>query len=333
MSMFKTLAPFAADAPVTIIISPSGDRLHAFITQNKEKTDNALDLSLIATAEELDTQLPLAIAEHLARPDKSVAEQVKDQVDAQQESADTKATTKKPAKKSAAKPAAKKPAAKKPTPQKSKPAAPSKPKTPAKPRPAKTSAKPTKAERKATRSAAAAAIKTPVQTPILEPLIKKPVAPAEAGAQPTPTTDRLKASLDRAVDAQADKRAACLTDLRNAIALHGEKVTRRQFAELSNTGRSFERLFGSWENFRAALGKDMQKPGEVMQETGNSSQQVGNFMHAVDESTKQPAELVHSPGVTGAEKVDDKTLPLPGIETPPAAPAPAAAQSITASLI
>lgn len=130
--MFKELQPLAEKSPIAMIISAEGDDLRVIVTQKKAGSGRPLSLSILARPEELDTDLPGAIATasgELAKP-APVADQVKTQVDAARASAKTP-PRQSPAKPKAAKP---KPAKRSPAPKpakakktiKVKPAAPKK---------------------------------------------------------------------------------------------------------------------------------------------------------------------------------------------------------------
>lgn len=85
--MFKTLSSVAEHGPVHVIVSREGDagKLRVIITRRAGEEKEActpLSLSILAAAEELDAELPLALAEGLAMsdaPTPTVAEQVKAQ--------------------------------------------------------------------------------------------------------------------------------------------------------------------------------------------------------------------------------------------------------------
>jgi PRTRC genetic system protein E len=102
--MFKELFALTERAPVLVLVTREGDeKLRVNITRkaDEDEKDVPLSISILATPAELDTELPLALAEGfaLAEADKkpvSVADQVKTQVDAAK--ADSGTT---PAKKSA----------------------------------------------------------------------------------------------------------------------------------------------------------------------------------------------------------------------------------------
>ena len=82
--MFKELQPIAEKSPLAMMISAEGSQLRVVITQKKSGAAGApLSLSILATPEELDADLPASIAAaagELAKP-APVAEQVKTQVD------------------------------------------------------------------------------------------------------------------------------------------------------------------------------------------------------------------------------------------------------------
>lgn len=106
--MFTTLAPYAQHSIVEVKLIAEGDKLRAHINRKRdnENDEEVISLSLIGTPEELDIELPLALAEHLlatAAP-KSVAEQVKEQVEASRKDEDETPATPAKAKKAAAAP-------------------------------------------------------------------------------------------------------------------------------------------------------------------------------------------------------------------------------------
>lgn len=127
--MFKALHELARSSPITLLIATEATTsLRVTVAQKSTSKGVPLSISVVGTPEELDAELPGAIAaaaEDLKRP-APVAEQVRSQVDA----AKAAAPKPKPAKKAApAKPARKtKPAAKKKPTAKPKPAARPKPK-------------------------------------------------------------------------------------------------------------------------------------------------------------------------------------------------------------
>ena len=178
--MFKELFPIAERGQLLLVITRDGERLRVHITQKKTEDDDftPLNLALAATPEELDAELPMAIAEGAAmlsaEKSKSITEQVKGQVEQAKEaeeagdkksSTKTKVTQKKPAA------AAKKPA----TPAKAK--KPAAPKPPAK---AKATPKKKRAQGKAT-AADAATASTPQITPLLT---QEKLEAAAGGAEP-----------------------------------------------------------------------------------------------------------------------------------------------------
>jgi PRTRC genetic system protein E len=98
--MFKELFALTERAPVLLLLARDGDKLRVNLTRkgDKDEKEVPLSLSILATPEELDAELPLALAEGFALEDASkkvvsVADQVKGQVDA------AVAQEKKPAKK------------------------------------------------------------------------------------------------------------------------------------------------------------------------------------------------------------------------------------------
>lgn len=237
MSMFKTLSRFTEGSTVHVAIFAAGEgRLRAIISQKPDDADSdkkPLSLAVTGTPEELDTELPLALAESVAAPAKSVTDQVKEQQAEAATEANDKPDTGKLAAKTAAKASAK-----------------AAPKTPVK-KPVKTPVKtPGKMPvKKAEKPAPAAA-------PVIQPLYpEKPKAAAPKKA--TKSTER-----------QESKRADCLADLNDALAKHGDNLTRRLFAAEAKTGRSFETVFGSWEKFLDARAAEAnQKAIEAQQVT------------------------------------------------------------------
>ena len=229
MSMFKTLSRFTEGSTVHVAIFAAGEgRLRAIISQKPDDADSdkkPLSLAVTGTPEELDTELPLALAESVAAPAKSVTDQVKEQQAEAATEANDKPDTGKLAAKTAAKASTK-----------------AAPKTPVK-KPVKTPVK--KAEKPA-----------PAAAPVIQPLYpEKPKAAAPKKAT-------------KSADRQEAKRAACLADLNDALAKHGDNLTRRLFAAEAKTGRSFETVFGSWEKFLDARATEAnQKAIEAQQAT------------------------------------------------------------------
>ncbi len=87
--MFKELFALAERAPVLLLCSREADKLRVNLMRKQDKDEKAvpLSISILATPEELDAELPLALSEGLAMteaPTKapSVADQVKAQVEA-----------------------------------------------------------------------------------------------------------------------------------------------------------------------------------------------------------------------------------------------------------
>jgi upstream activation factor subunit UAF30 len=85
--MFKELFALTERAPVLLLLARDGDKLRVNLTRktDKDEKDVPLSLSILATPEELDAELPLALAEGFALSEASkkavsVADQVKGQV-------------------------------------------------------------------------------------------------------------------------------------------------------------------------------------------------------------------------------------------------------------
>ena len=85
--MFKELAALAQHSPLLLLVSREGEKLRVNLTRKADEDEKttALSLSILATAEELDAELPLALAEGLAMSDApaatpTVTDQVKSQV-------------------------------------------------------------------------------------------------------------------------------------------------------------------------------------------------------------------------------------------------------------
>lgn len=214
--MFRELKDFAVAAPVSLTIFPAGDELRVVITQKQNGSEHVpLSLAVTGTAEELDRDLPLAIAESRAIPTKSVKEQVSEQARAQASATaggaedDDAAGDQTPSKTQTRKPAKQK----------------ARPQRPAPRKPAR----------------------TPTITPLVKPEAPKPDKKAEPKGAATPTPG------SRAAEKLAAKREACLADLTTAMAKHGSQVTRAQYAALkTKTGRGYETAFGGWTQFLEA---------------------------------------------------------------------------------
>lgn len=106
--MFKTLAPYAQHSIVEVKLIVEGGLLRAHINRrpNEENDEKVISLSLLNTPERLDAELALALAEHFLETEapKSVAEQVKEQIDAGSKEEAPAAPAKAKAKKAAATP-------------------------------------------------------------------------------------------------------------------------------------------------------------------------------------------------------------------------------------
>lgn len=177
--MFKELFPIVERAPLMLMITKDGDRMRVHITQKKDDKDDftPLNLAIAATPEELDAELPMAIAEGAAmlsdEKPKSIADQVKGQVEQAKDAAEEGDKKPSKAKKAAPTPRKKVAAPKKPA---SKPAKQAKPKA----------KKPGKG--KPSRSEPA----TPQITPLLKP---EDLEQAAASSAP-PSPEAIAAGLD-----------------------------------------------------------------------------------------------------------------------------------------
>lgn len=80
--------------------------------------------------------------------------------------------------------------------------------------------------------------------------IPKPMASERVKAK-MPVKARASKSLPKknAPPDNSDKREQCLAELVALMAMHGPRITRREYAKFAKTGRSFERIFGTWEAF------------------------------------------------------------------------------------
>ncbi len=191
--MFKELFPIVERAPLMLMITKDGERLRVHITQKKDDKDDftPLNLAIAATPEELDAELPMAIAEGAAmlsdEKPKSIADQVKGQVEQAKDAAEE--GDKKPSKAKKAAPAPRK-----------KVAAPKKPAT-SKPvkraKPAK-APKPGKGKKREAGDAAAAPA-----TPQITPLLKAEDL-ERAAASSTPSTPEATA-IAQSLDAPAEQ--------------------------------------------------------------------------------------------------------------------------------
>jgi PRTRC genetic system protein E len=215
--MFKTLAAFAATSPVIITIFPATDgEVRAFITQKKDDSNfprKTIDLNITGTPEELDAQLPIAIAESFAAAPKTIAEQVASQA-VQAE------------------------------PLNSSSGAADEAKTPETPRKQKT-LKPATSEK----------MVAPKVTPLLDDEDESQDQDTSISADPEanmPEKARASKTLKKAKKPEpnnSEKRQQCLDDLLALICVYGPRITRREYAKSAKTGRSFERIFGTWEAF------------------------------------------------------------------------------------
>lgn len=169
--MFKELFPIVERAPLMLLITREGDKLRVATTQKKGEKDDfvPLNLSILATPDELDRELPFAIAEGAAMLSAETAKSVGDQVKGQVENAktaDAPVDKKKSTRKAPAAPKAAKVRVKRDKPKKAaKPAPPARP-----PKPAK--------KRKSKAAAASAEAVTPSATTAVVPLIR-PLLSAE----------------------------------------------------------------------------------------------------------------------------------------------------------
>lgn len=80
--MFKELHPLVQSSPLVMLISAEGDNLHVAISQKSSKKGTAISISVSGTPDELDADLPRAIAEAAGAngTKSSVAAQVKAQL-------------------------------------------------------------------------------------------------------------------------------------------------------------------------------------------------------------------------------------------------------------
>lgn len=168
MSMFKTLAQQAAISPVTLTLFDAGDgALRVIIAQKRSADDKShapLNLAITGTPDELDAELPLALAEAAAAPTRTIAEQVKAQaasIAADEDDDEPAGNTKAAKKKTVSKKAVTKPTAK-----------------------ANAAAKTVQARDISAKPKAKASIKPAAKmaAPVIEPLIKKPAATAATPA-------------------------------------------------------------------------------------------------------------------------------------------------------
>lgn len=286
--MFKELDSFARTAPVTFTIFPAdNDQLRVVITQKKEEDDDHIPLNLVVTGspDELDRDLPLAIAESSAIPAKSVKDQVAAQAAANHAAGEdddktpARSTSKKKSAGTKRKVEAKKPVKKSPEP-----------------------------------------TKTPVITPLIKPLEEK--RPAQAA----------KPAASGRGDKKEAKKAAALQDLQAAIAVHGDNVTRKQFAATNPaSGRSFETLFGGWDSFREAglapkIGKALEKIVAPAEASGVSdTKPAGDETKAADgETTSANPETPAATAETNGSSVETESEITAGLpDTIESAPPPA----------
>ena len=212
--MFQQLKPLVAKSPIAMNVVAEGDLLRVTIAQKTSKRGTPLNISVLASAEDLDRDLPGEIdkAANQTHTPAPIAEQVKAQV--------TAAATAKP--KKAAVPA--KPAKKaKPT---------KAPKT-SRPKPLKQAKAPKTAPRNKIR---------------LPGTGKKRTAPHASRLTPhAPSSDGVKHHASKPGKEQ------CIADYKAMKAKHGDRLNRQIFIDNSKTGRRFERLWNmSWEKFVAA---------------------------------------------------------------------------------
>jgi PRTRC genetic system protein E len=209
--MFQQLKPLVAKSPIAMNVVAEGDLLRVTIAQKTSRRGAPLNISVLASAEDLDRDLPGEIDKAASQTPAPapIAEQVKAQV-----------TAAAPAKPKKAAPAAK-PA------KKTKPA-----KAPrvSKPKPLK--------QAKAPKIAPKHKIRLPGTG-------KKKAAPHASRLTPhAPSDDGVKHHASKPGKEQ------CIADYKAMKAKHGDKLNRELFLDKSDTGRRFERLWGmSWKKF------------------------------------------------------------------------------------
>jgi len=212
--MFQQLKPLVAKSPIAMNVVAEGDLLRVTIAQKTSRRGTPLNISVLASAEDLDRDLPGEIdkAANQTHTPAPIAEQVRAQVTAAPAAKPKKAAP-------AAKPAKKAKLAKAP-------------KT-SRPKPLK--------QAKAPKIAPKHKIRLPGTG-------KKKAAPhASRPAPHAPSSDGVKHHASKPGKEQ------CIADYHAMKAKHGDKVNRQFFIDNSKTGRRFERLWGmSWEKFVAA---------------------------------------------------------------------------------
>jgi len=283
--MFQQLKPLVAQSPLAMQVAGEGDQLRVTLQQKRAgKARAPLSLSILGTAEELDRDLPAAIAAAAAELTKPapVAAQVKTQVDAARASANESA------KKNQPKPAKKK-----------KPARPVKarPAKPAKAPPLKQAAKPKHKAKPAAR------VKLPGKK-------NTPKAPHH----PSPITHHSPSKAGVKHHASKPDQAACIADYKAMQAKHGARLNRELFIDKSATGRRFERLWGmSWRKFiEAAEGSRINVAAPRAAKAPVSSGGPARAAAAAPDSANAatPPEQINI--------VRDWISPLPEIPPPPA---------------
>lgn len=203
--MFKELFPIVERAPLMLMITKDGERLRVHITQKKDDKDDftPLNLAIAATPEELDAELPMAIAEGAAmlsdEKPKSIADQVKGQVEQAKDAAEE--GDKKPSKAKKAAPAPRKKVAPPKKPAASKPAKPAKVPKPGKgKKPSRSEAMRAAYQKKREAEGTAAAPATPQITPLLKPEDLERAAASSTPPAPEAIEQRLDA-IKRETDA------------------------------------------------------------------------------------------------------------------------------------
>jgi len=212
--MFQQLKPLVAKSPIAMNVVAEGDLLRVTIAQKTSKRGTPLNISVLASAEDLDRDLPGEIdkaARYVPAP-APIAEQVKAQVIAAP----------------GAKPKQAAPAARS-----AKKAKPAKAPRVSKPKPLKRAKAP----------------KIAPQHKIRLPGTKRAAKPSPHASRLTP-----HAPSDDGVKHHASKpdKAQCIADYKQLKAALGEKLNRETFIKKAVTGRRFERLWGmSWQKFVA----------------------------------------------------------------------------------
>jgi PRTRC genetic system protein E len=245
---FQQLYAVARHTPMTLLITPRGDRLHVIVTPKPsgDAGDNpgfAQPIVAIGTPAELDAELGGKVREYGEKVN-DVRASIKlpiEAVDAERNKATKKSAAKdkrEEKKKAAASAAAKKTADRKAA----------KDKRIAEAKAKKDAAKAKRDAKKGTKPPAGGQIKLPGKStakPAVKPAAAKKAAPAPKAKKPAATGKLGPRSL-------LPGKPECIADYKALSAKLGTKLSRKSFIKGAVTKRRYEKLWDSWEAFIAA---------------------------------------------------------------------------------